>query len=349
MPTQRELKWTGDFIGRPELATSATTGAVQGSGGAHGAMAAPAKLPRPMEHDCKVVHGRVPGPKNFVLCATHKHILDTDKKQIIAEDLNAFNAAHPELGKLPVAMMADCVIVRDKVPGPKHHVLCKTHGHVVDEERKQIIAHSLREYIRNGLAKAPSTGSTPANGSAPTTGPAPSTGSAPSNDPKHRAEAAKKMLGQAVEHCQAVYRSASGFHHDPAAQATANHCMAELMRMVSVMGDANMLARKLETKLSALAKVALSDKRALADAARELDDDFHAVADIIDAFADDPVNQSLARKKQALSGDPAQQKSLDQLMSGYQATLDRVTGDVVPLINDLDELRLWFDEWSENG
>jgi hypothetical protein len=353
MPSPNELKWTGIFIGRPDL--------VQGTGGVHGASGPPAKLPRPMEHDCKIVRGRVPGPKNFVLCATHKHILDTDKKQIIAEDVNAFNAAHPEFGKLPVAMMADCVIVRDKVPGPKHHVLCKTHDHVVDEEQKQIIAHSLREYIRNGLAKAPTTGSASATGSAPSTGSVPSTGSAsstgsaqstgsaPSNDPKQGAEAVKKMLAQAVGHCQAVYKSASGFHHDPAVQVTANHCMTELMQMVSVMGDANMLARKLETKVGALAKIALSDKRALAEAAREVGEDFHAVADIIDAFAEDPVNECLSRKKQALSGDPARQKSLDQLMSAYQASLDRVTGNVIPLINDLDELRGWFDERSDKG
>lgn len=46
-----------------------------------------ATLPRPMQPDCKVVHGKVPGPANHVMCSTHGHILDTTAKQIIAEDL----------------------------------------------------------------------------------------------------------------------------------------------------------------------------------------------------------------------------------------------------------------------
>jgi hypothetical protein len=44
-------------------------------------------IPRPMQPDCKVVHGKVPGPANHVMCGTHGHILDTSAKQIIANDL----------------------------------------------------------------------------------------------------------------------------------------------------------------------------------------------------------------------------------------------------------------------
>ena len=44
------------------------------------------------------------------------------------------------------AMRPDCEIVRNKVPGPKHHVLCATHRHILDETTKTIIAADLAEY-----------------------------------------------------------------------------------------------------------------------------------------------------------------------------------------------------------
>jgi hypothetical protein len=47
---------------------------------------------------------------------------------------------------LPQPMAPDCEIVHGKVPGPKNHVLCKTHGHIVDTAAKMVIAHSLDEY-----------------------------------------------------------------------------------------------------------------------------------------------------------------------------------------------------------
>ena len=47
---------------------------------------------------------------------------------------------------LPQRMAPDCEIVRGKVPGPKNHVLCKTHGHVMDTDERMVIAHSIEEY-----------------------------------------------------------------------------------------------------------------------------------------------------------------------------------------------------------
>jgi len=47
-------------------------------------------VPRPMEADCKPEHGKVPGPKNHLHCATHGHVLDTDAKQIIAASVAAY-------------------------------------------------------------------------------------------------------------------------------------------------------------------------------------------------------------------------------------------------------------------
>lgn len=58
-----------------------------------------------MQADCKIVRGAVPGPKNHVLCGTHRHILDSDAGVIIAKDLEEYKrvygsaGAHHEGGK----------------------------------------------------------------------------------------------------------------------------------------------------------------------------------------------------------------------------------------------------------
>ncbi len=48
--------------------------------------------------------------------------------------------------KLPHATVPDCVIVHGKLKGPKNHVLCSTHGHVIDSNQNMVIAHSIPEY-----------------------------------------------------------------------------------------------------------------------------------------------------------------------------------------------------------
>jgi hypothetical protein len=151
----KQLDWLQRFVGFHIDPVPLLDDPTDQAGGG-GVSAPPAdSLPQPMQPDCKIVRGQVPGPKNFVLCAMHGHILDLDKKLIVARDLKEFEAQHPEYGKLPVPMLPDCVIVRDKVPGPKHHVLCGTHGHVIDEEKKQIIAHTLDEYKRQHSVAKP--------------------------------------------------------------------------------------------------------------------------------------------------------------------------------------------------
>jgi outer membrane protein OmpA-like peptidoglycan-associated protein len=48
---------------------------------------------------------------------------------------------------LPQPMGADCKIVRGKIPGaPANHVLCGTHGHIIDTTTRMVIAHNLEEY-----------------------------------------------------------------------------------------------------------------------------------------------------------------------------------------------------------
>lgn len=49
-----------------------------------------ATLPQPMAADCVIVHGKVPGPKNHVLCSTHDHIIDSDARTVIAHDLDEY-------------------------------------------------------------------------------------------------------------------------------------------------------------------------------------------------------------------------------------------------------------------
>jgi hypothetical protein len=43
-------------------------------------------------------------------------------------------------------MQPDCKPVHGKVPGPPEHLLCQTHGHILDVNSGQIIAASLGEY-----------------------------------------------------------------------------------------------------------------------------------------------------------------------------------------------------------
>lgn len=54
------------------------------------ATAASARLPRPMAPDCKPVHGKVVGPDNHLLCATHGHVIDVKAKTVIANNLDEY-------------------------------------------------------------------------------------------------------------------------------------------------------------------------------------------------------------------------------------------------------------------
>jgi hypothetical protein len=50
-------------------------------------------LPHAMVPDCRLEHGKVKGPKNHLLCSTHGHVVDTDKKQVIARSIPDYEAA----------------------------------------------------------------------------------------------------------------------------------------------------------------------------------------------------------------------------------------------------------------
>ena len=53
------------------------------------------QVPRPADADCHPVHGKVPGPKNHLLCSVHLYVVDTDTNQVIANSLADYQAAHP--------------------------------------------------------------------------------------------------------------------------------------------------------------------------------------------------------------------------------------------------------------
>lgn len=75
----------------------------------------------------------------------------------------AASASLAAAGPLPSTMLADCKIVHGKVPGPKNHLLCEKHGHVVDIDRRMIIARSVDEYRRSHAAPT-KTAPRPGNG-----------------------------------------------------------------------------------------------------------------------------------------------------------------------------------------
>ena len=104
--TQEDIDWTADFL-KMKIGPGPEPGPDGDASG--GGQPAVAGFPQPMAPDCHPVHGKVPGPKNFVLCSTHNHILDTDKNVIVAADVKGFLALHPEFGALTMPMLAGAV------------------------------------------------------------------------------------------------------------------------------------------------------------------------------------------------------------------------------------------------
>src|ERR1051326_2258903 len=72
---------------------------------------------------------------------------DTPPTQPYAEDPEYQSGrAYAGGGTAGWPMQPDCRPVRGKVPGPVNHLLCATHGHVLDVNARIIIANSLAEY-----------------------------------------------------------------------------------------------------------------------------------------------------------------------------------------------------------
>jgi hypothetical protein len=65
------------------------------------------------------------------------------------------------------AMLPDCKPVKGKVPGPAQHLLCATHGHVLDIKEKKIIAISLEQYKSQKMGGAKPDHAAPPHHAAP--------------------------------------------------------------------------------------------------------------------------------------------------------------------------------------
>jgi hypothetical protein len=83
MPTLQETEWAAKILG------------VEPNSLVESASAAPSSSGHDMQHDCKIVRGKVPGPTNHVLCATHHHVLDTTTHKVIAKDLDEYKRKFP--------------------------------------------------------------------------------------------------------------------------------------------------------------------------------------------------------------------------------------------------------------
>jgi hypothetical protein len=86
-----QLEWAATFLALPKNLLAAGQSAATAAPGA----AANGKLPTPMLPDCKIVHGKVHGPANHLLCTAHNHIVDIDAKTIIAHSLAEYLKSHP--------------------------------------------------------------------------------------------------------------------------------------------------------------------------------------------------------------------------------------------------------------
>ena len=110
-----------------------------------------------MAADCKPVKGKIKGPSNHQLCATHGHVLDVDAKTIIAKDVKEYEAQEKkkadQVWKTFAAashekMAADCKPVHGKLKGaPENIVLCGTHKHVLDTKAKLVIAKDENDFL----------------------------------------------------------------------------------------------------------------------------------------------------------------------------------------------------------
>jgi hypothetical protein len=99
-------------------------------------------------------------------------------------------------------MLPDCKPVKGKVPGPKHHLLCAAHGHVLDIKARKIIAISLEQYKSQGLANPKTPAAAPSDQKAPPASP-PSAPSASQAAPASAPVAAAPSPADAAAQAQA--------------------------------------------------------------------------------------------------------------------------------------------------
>jgi phage tail protein X len=75
-----------------------------------------ATLPQPMADDCEPVHGKLSGPKNFALCSAHDHVVDLNKKMVVAHGVAEYTQLLAA-GKLSEPT-ADSTLPQSSTPQP---------------------------------------------------------------------------------------------------------------------------------------------------------------------------------------------------------------------------------------
>ncbi len=106
MPTTAMNDWLAragvknEVLGKVKLGNGAA-GAAASAVASAAPSATPGGLPSPMLPDCKIVHGKVPGPKNHLLCEKHGHVVDIDQKMIIAQSVADYCKSHPAAKATP--------------------------------------------------------------------------------------------------------------------------------------------------------------------------------------------------------------------------------------------------------
>ena len=250
-------------------------------------------FPQPMQPDCKVVHNQVPGPANFVLCATHGHILDTDKKQVVAKDLKAFQAQHPEFDKPRQA------------PGQKKP------GHAAPP------AHARPK---------PATPATPAAPSEP----------APPDSRESFAGLATKMEQSATALATSL-KSVADFEWNPARDG----CATELKAVAAAAAAMDEIIARIQKYTATIANgdTGSSIQLQLIVASRTAE---QHVETLIEAFEKDDLGACLAKRNDTYgidtgSADPVVSKAIQQ----YGAQKTAVLHAAKTLLDAVEEARMW--------
>ncbi|HWK85235.1 MAG TPA: hypothetical protein VNS61_16025, partial [Caldimonas sp.] len=93
---------------------------------------------------CKLVPNQVDGPKNYVLCSVHGHVVDSDASTVVAASIDEYHKIY-WIGR-PIT---DCQPDPGKLPhAPKTIVVCKKHGEVFDTAKRIVLANTRTMYLR---------------------------------------------------------------------------------------------------------------------------------------------------------------------------------------------------------
>jgi hypothetical protein len=264
----------------------------------------------------------------------------------------ATQSAAPALSGSPQQMQADCKVVRNRVPGPENHLLCVTHGHIVDTQSRTIIALDLKDYLNRGLGEQhqgghgatahqiTSAGTPPAtlvHAARPTA--ATSADAAPAAQPAHAPPAASR---------QALAQPASA---QPAKKLTEVNPDADRQRKAQTGGADSAITDLLDAAAKLIDNATPDKKQDLAARLTQLRADVTAVVGMTD-----PAKQAAARSKadtdaKQLIKDAAQavdkgqrDEARKQVQEAYKAALSDKYGISIGKHSDMTPPNLHLDD-----